>query len=177
MGRAIVRNPDIFLFDEPLSNLDAKLRTQMRVEIKELHQRVKNTIIYVTHDQTEAMTMADRIVVMGLSMGGTLTLATALERVDEREALRPLIAALPRLDAAGRTAVPRRLSLRTVSDTAHTVIFHRRKRSLGGPDGRSGAPAGVFARRPAGGAPGRRRAGRERVVPANPGKVRKKLGR
>jgi multiple sugar transport system ATP-binding protein len=64
MGRAIVRNPDIFLFDEPLSNLDAKLRTQMRVEIKELHQRVKNTIIYVTHDQVEAMTLGDRIVVL-----------------------------------------------------------------------------------------------------------------
>ncbi len=64
MGRAIVRDPDIFLFDEPLSNLDAKLRTQMRVEIKELHQRVNNTIIYVTHDQVEAMTLGDRIVVM-----------------------------------------------------------------------------------------------------------------
>jgi multiple sugar transport system ATP-binding protein len=64
MGRAIVRNPDIFLFDEPLSNLDAKLRTQMRLEIKEIHQRVKNTIIYVTHDQVEAMTLGDRIVVL-----------------------------------------------------------------------------------------------------------------
>lgn len=64
MGRAIVRNPEIFLFDEPLSNLDAKLRTQMRTEIKELHQRVKNTIIYVTHDQVEAMTLGDRIVVL-----------------------------------------------------------------------------------------------------------------
>ena len=64
MGRAIVRNPDVFLFDEPLSNLDAKLRTQMRTEIKRLHQKVQSTIIYVTHDQVEAMTMADRIVVM-----------------------------------------------------------------------------------------------------------------
>lgn len=64
MGRAIVRQPDVFLFDEPLSNLDAKLRTQMRVEIKKLHQRVGNTIIYVTHDQVEAMTLADRIVLM-----------------------------------------------------------------------------------------------------------------
>jgi multiple sugar transport system ATP-binding protein len=64
MGRAIVRNPDVFLFDEPLSNLDAKLRNQMRVEIKELHQRVKNNIIYVTHDQVEAMTLGDRIVVL-----------------------------------------------------------------------------------------------------------------
>ncbi|GAB4171434.1 MAG: sn-glycerol-3-phosphate ABC transporter ATP-binding protein UgpC [Geothermobacteraceae bacterium] len=64
MGRAIVRRPAVYLFDEPLSNLDAKLRTQMRLEIKQLHQRVQNTIIYVTHDQVEAMTLADRIVVM-----------------------------------------------------------------------------------------------------------------
>lgn len=64
MGRAIVRKPEVFLFDEPLSNLDAKLRVQMRAEIKQLHQRLKTTTIYVTHDQTEAMTLADRIVVM-----------------------------------------------------------------------------------------------------------------
>ncbi len=64
MGRAIVRDPQVFLFDEPLSNLDAKLRVQMRTEIKDLHQRLKTTSIYVTHDQIEAMTMADRIVVM-----------------------------------------------------------------------------------------------------------------
>ena len=64
MGRAIVRNPQVFLFDEPLSNLDAKLRVQMRAEIKELHQRLKTTSVYVTHDQIEAMTMADQIVVM-----------------------------------------------------------------------------------------------------------------
>ena len=64
MGRAIVRDPKVFLFDEPLSNLDAKLRVQMRAEIKELHQRLGTTTIYVTHDQIEAMTMADRIVVM-----------------------------------------------------------------------------------------------------------------
>ncbi|WP_166418551.1 ABC transporter ATP-binding protein [Cochlodiniinecator piscidefendens] len=64
IGRAMVRDPAVFLFDEPLSNLDAKLRTQMRLEIKKLHQRVGNTIIFVTHDQVEAMTMADRIVIM-----------------------------------------------------------------------------------------------------------------
>src|SRR5690606_29016738 len=64
MGRAIVRDPQVFLFDEPLSNLDAKLRVQMRTEIKEIHQRLKTTTIYVTHDQIEAMTMADKIVVM-----------------------------------------------------------------------------------------------------------------
>ncbi len=64
MGRAIVRDPQVFLFDEPLSNLDAKLRVAMRVEIKELHQRLKTTSVYVTHDQMEAMTMGDKIVVM-----------------------------------------------------------------------------------------------------------------
>ncbi len=64
MGRAIVRDPLVFLFDEPLSNLDAKLRVQMRAEIRELHQRLKTTTVYVTHDQIEAMTMADKIVVM-----------------------------------------------------------------------------------------------------------------
>ena len=64
MGRAIVRNPKVFLMDEPLSNLDAKLRVQMRIEIAKLHQRLGTTIIYVTHDQTEAMTLGDRIVVM-----------------------------------------------------------------------------------------------------------------
>ncbi|MGB0902659.1 ABC transporter ATP-binding protein [Halocynthiibacter sp.] len=64
IGRAMVRNPAVFLFDEPLSNLDAQLRTQMRLEIKKLHQRVQNTVVFVTHDQVEAMTMADRIVIM-----------------------------------------------------------------------------------------------------------------
>ncbi len=64
MGRALVRDPQVFLFDEPLSNLDAKLRVQMRAEIKSLHQRIKTTTIYVTHDQIEAMTMADKIVVL-----------------------------------------------------------------------------------------------------------------
>jgi len=64
MGRAIVRDPQVFLFDEPLSNLDAKLRVAMRAEIKDLHQRLRTTTVYVTHDQIEAMTMADRIVVM-----------------------------------------------------------------------------------------------------------------
>ena len=64
MGRAIVRDPQVFLFDEPLSNLDAKLRVSMRAEIKNLHQRLRTTTVYVTHDQIEAMTMADKIVVM-----------------------------------------------------------------------------------------------------------------
>ena len=64
MGRAIVRNPKVFLFDEPLSNLDAKLRVQMRTEIKKVHSTVRTTTVYVTHDQVEAMTLADRVVVM-----------------------------------------------------------------------------------------------------------------
>src|SRR6478752_3677729 len=64
MGRAIVRNPKVFLFDEPLSNLDAKLRVQMRIEIKKVHQKVRTTTVYVTHDQVGAMTLADRVVVM-----------------------------------------------------------------------------------------------------------------
>jgi len=64
LGRAIVRNPKVFLFDEPLSNLDAKLRVQMRTQIKKLHQDLKNTMIYVTHDQVEAMTMGDRIIIL-----------------------------------------------------------------------------------------------------------------
>jgi multiple sugar transport system ATP-binding protein len=64
MGRAIVRDPKVFLFDEPLSNLDAKLRVQMRTEIKKIHQKVRTTTVYVTHDQVEAMTLADRVVVM-----------------------------------------------------------------------------------------------------------------
>ncbi len=80
MGRAIVRDPAVFLFDEPLSNLDAKLRVQMRAEIKELHQRLKTTIVYVTHDQVEAMTMADRIVVM--NSGVVEQVGTPLELYD-----------------------------------------------------------------------------------------------
>ena len=64
MGRAIVREPAVFLFDEPLSNLDAKLRVQMRIEIKRLHQSIRTTSVYVTHDQVEAMTLGDRLIVM-----------------------------------------------------------------------------------------------------------------
>ncbi|MFT5341312.1 MAG: multiple sugar transport system ATP-binding protein [Paracoccaceae bacterium] len=80
MGRAIVRDPQVFLFDEPLSNLDAKLRVQMRAEIRELHQRLKTTTVYVTHDQIEAMTMADKIVVM---QGGFIEqIGTPLELYD-----------------------------------------------------------------------------------------------
>lgn len=80
IGRAMVRNPAAFLFDEPLSNLDAQLRTQMRLEIKKLHQRLGTTIVFVTHDQVEAMTMADRIVVM--RDGRILQVGTPMELYD-----------------------------------------------------------------------------------------------
>ena len=80
MGRAIVRNPQVFLFDEPLSNLDAKLRVAMRAEIKELHQRLATTTVYVTHDQIEAMTMADKIVVM--NAGNVEQIGAPLELYD-----------------------------------------------------------------------------------------------
>ena len=83
MGRAIVRDPQVFLFDEPLSNLDAKLRVQMRAEIRDLHQRLAATTIYVTHDQLEAMTMADRIVVM--SVGKVEQIGPPLELFDRPE--------------------------------------------------------------------------------------------
>ena len=85
MGRAIVRDPQVFLFDEPLSNLDAKLRVQMRSEIKELHQRLKTTTIYVTHDQIEAMTMADKIVVM--NGGNVEQMGSPLDLYDRPENL------------------------------------------------------------------------------------------
>ncbi len=85
MGRAIVRDPQVFLFDEPLSNLDAKLRVQMRKEIKELHQRLKTTTIFVTHDQVEAMTMADRIVV--LNDGNIAQIGTPLDLYDNPQNL------------------------------------------------------------------------------------------
>jgi multiple sugar transport system ATP-binding protein len=80
MGRAIVRDPQVFLFDEPLSNLDAKLRVQMRAEIKGLHQRLETTTVYVTHDQIEAMTMADKIVVM--NAGNVEQIGAPLELYD-----------------------------------------------------------------------------------------------
>ncbi len=81
MGRAIVRDPQVFLFDEPLSNLDAKLRVQMRTEIKQLHQRLKTTTVFVTHDQIEAMTLSDRVVVM--QNGYIEQIGTPLELYDE----------------------------------------------------------------------------------------------
>ncbi|WP_226781713.1 ABC transporter ATP-binding protein [Oceaniglobus trochenteri] len=85
MGRAIVRDPKVFLFDEPLSNLDAKLRVQMRAEIKALHRRLKTTTVYVTHDQVEAMTMADRIVIM--RDGHIQQIGTPLELYDNPQSM------------------------------------------------------------------------------------------
>jgi len=77
IGRAMVRNPNVFLFDEPLSNLDAKLRGNMRIEIAKLHEKVKTTMVYVTHDQVEAMTLGDRIIV--LNAGSVMQIDTPME--------------------------------------------------------------------------------------------------
>lgn len=111
MGRAIVRDPKVFLFDEPLSNLDAKLRVQMRSEIKELHQRLKTTTVYVTHDQIEAMTMADKIVVM---RGGHVEqIGTPLELYDNPASVfvagfigSPAMNFVPAVVAGGNVATP-----------------------------------------------------------------------
>jgi multiple sugar transport system ATP-binding protein len=81
IGRALVRDVDVFLFDEPLSNLDAKLRSELRVEIKRLHSRLKNTMVYVTHDQIEALTLADRIAVM---RGGIIQQLAAPQEIYNR---------------------------------------------------------------------------------------------
>jgi multiple sugar transport system ATP-binding protein len=111
MGRAIVRKPQVFLFDEPLSNLDAKLRVQMRTEIKELHQRLKTTSVYVTHDQIEAMTMADRIVVM--NAGRVEQIGSPLELYDNPANLfvagfigSPAMNFLPGRTGGGRVGFP-----------------------------------------------------------------------
>ena len=95
MGRAIVRDPKVFLFDEPLSNLDAKLRVQMRTEIKELHQNLKTTTVYVTHDQIEAMTMADRIVIMNEGLVEQIGGATGRLRHAPATGSSPASSALP----------------------------------------------------------------------------------
>ena len=125
MGRTIVREPDLFLFDEPLSNLDAKLRVQMRTEIKALHQALKTTIVYVTHDQIEAMTMADRIVVMNAGrmeqIGGPLEL---YDRPDNRFVARflgsPSMSFIPgvrRSAATGGPVCARRMAFFSLSAT------------------------------------------------------------
>jgi len=96
MGRAIVRKPQVFLFDEPLSNLDAKLRVAMRTEIKALHQRLTTTSVYVTHDQIEAMTMADKIVVM--NNGRVEQIGSPLELYDNRPIFRRRIIGSPAMN-------------------------------------------------------------------------------
>ena len=111
MGRAIVRNPNVFLFDEPLSNLDAKLRVQMRSELKELHQRLGVTTVYVTHDQIEAMTLADRVVVMN---GGHIEqMGSPLDLYDRPSSLfvAAFIGSPPMNFFQGVLATPDRLSL------------------------------------------------------------------
>ncbi len=152
MGRAIVRDPQVFLFDEPLSNLDAKLRVQMRTEIKALHQRLMTTTIYVTHDQIEAMTMADRIVVM---QGGHVEQVGApLDLYDRPANLfvagfigSPAMNFLPG-EGARRAFVPMTASLRPLPSPAA---------GRGRPPGRLRHPPGAFDRWPG------RRAGRRRA--------------
>ncbi len=113
MGRAIVRRPKVFLFDEPLSNLDAKLRVQMRTEIKRLHQRVATTVVYVTHDQVEAMTLADKIVVM---RGGVIEQAGTPDQVYNHPAS---------MFVAGFIGSPTMNFLRgRVADDARSVLLH-----------------------------------------------------
>ncbi|TCS51609.1 carbohydrate ABC transporter ATP-binding protein (CUT1 family) [Primorskyibacter sedentarius] len=124
MGRAIVRDPEVFLFDEPLSNLDANLRVKMRAEIKALHQRLGSTIVYVTHDQVEAMTMADRIVV--LRAGRVEQIGTPLELYDNPQNM--FVAGFlgsPAMNfLAGRLAVDGSPSL--VLESGETVALARR---------------------------------------------------
>ena len=136
MGRAIVRDPQVFLFDEPLSNLDAKLRVQMRAEIKELHQRLKTTTIYVTHDQIEAMTMADKIVVM--NGGNVEQIGAPLELYDRPN----------NLFVAGFIGSP---SMNFLHGEIRGGVFRTGEISLPLPDGGGGAAEGqkvVYGMRP-----------------------------
>ena len=156
MGRAIVRDPKVFLFDEPLSNLDAKLRVAMRAEIKALHQRLKTTTVYVTHDQVEAMTMADRIVVM--HDGRIEQIGTPLELYDHPDNLfvaqfigSPAMNVRQRQGAARQRRAPtsrRRAALRW-------PLRHGPGRRR--PGGRLRHPARASARSPARGADARAR--------------------
>jgi len=137
MGRAIVRDPQVFLFDEPLSNLDAKLRVAMRAEIKELHQRLTTTTVYVTHDQIEAMTMADKIVVM--NAGNVEQIGEPLELYD-----RPV-----NLFVAGFIGSP---AMNFLKGTIRSGAFHAEGGDAAlplpkGPNGFDGRPA-VYGVRP-----------------------------
>ena len=137
MGRAIVRDPQVFLFDEPLSNLDAKLRVAMRAEIKELHQRLTTTTVYVTHDQIEAMTMADKIVVM--NGGNVEQIGAPLELYD-----RPA-----NLFVAGFIGSPAMNFLRAASRAGHFASDQGTALPLPGTSGsrRTGQPV-VYGMRP-----------------------------
>ena len=154
MGRAIVRDPQVFLFDEPLSNLDAKLRVAMRAEIKELHQRLKTTTVYVTHDQIEAMTMADKIVVM--HDGIVEQIGAPLDLYDRPD----------NLFVAGFIGSPAMNFIRGrieadgfVADGGLRLPLRARARRRGRPAGHLRHPAGAFPP-DAGGHPGRGRGGR-----------------
>ncbi len=157
MGRAIVRNPQVFLFDEPLSNLDAKLRVQMRTEIKALHQRLRTTSIYVTHDQIEAMTMADKIVVM--HAGRTEQIGSPLELYDNPANLfvagfigSPAMNFLPGRVAAGGIEVAPGISLPSPAaswaEPGREVIVGVRPEHLAVADG--GVPVEVVVVEPTG---------------------------
>ena len=153
MGRAIVRDPQVFLFDEPLSNLDAKLRVSMRAEIKNLHQRLKTTTVYVTHDQIEAMTMADKIVVM--HDGRVEQIGAPLELYDR--AGQPLRRRLHRLAGDEHAHRPRRPRRRR-------ALRHRRRHRAAGRPARRQRARERRRLRPAPGvdAPRRRRAADDR---------------
>jgi multiple sugar transport system ATP-binding protein len=164
MGRCIVRDPQVFLFDEPLSNLDAKLRVQMRTEIKELHQRLKTTSVYVTHDQIEAMTMADKIVVM--RDGLVEQTGTPLELYDHpvnqfvagfigSPAMNFLPGVLRRADGAARVELGNGLWLPAPPDIASAqdgqkVIYGTRPEHMELSDGDIGVPTEVVVVEPTG---------------------------
>ena len=137
MGRAIVRDPQVFLFDEPLSNLDAKLRVSMRAEIKNLHQRLKTTTVYVTHDQIEAMTMADKIVVMHDG------------RVEQVGAPLELYDAPANLFVAGFIGSPA-MNMLTGRLDGDAALRHRRRGRAAGRPAAAATPAGavVYGLRP-----------------------------
>ena len=132
MGRAIVRDPQVFLFDEPLSNLDAKLRVAMRAEIKELHQRLKTTTVYVTHDQIEAMTMADKIVVM--HDGIVEQIGAPLDLYDRPANL--FVAGF--IGSPAMNMLTGRASTATAASSPATAALRCRWQRAGGSDGRAG---------------------------------------
>jgi multiple sugar transport system ATP-binding protein len=163
MGRAIVRNPQVFLFDEPLSNLDAKLRVQMRVEIRALHQRLHSTSVYVTHDQIEAMTMADRIVV--LQDGRVEQVGSPLDLYDHpanlfvagfigSPSMNFLHGRLQRLDGAASFVAADGTRLPVAGNPAGSdgqdVVYAFRPEHLAMAEGGSGIPAKVLVLEPTG---------------------------